>query len=229
MENQLFMRFPKMAAYFFHQINVFNRVGEGDSYLGIEPEECDREFLISFIQSFQPYFSDNEFITFDDLVLKCRSLIIHAEIEYPHTAPNDGLIWWKLRNVSEPYTKFEFGFEHELPKTYQDGDGLSDKLSDSCVSVLESESETEIYFNQISCILKSVEHLKSENKNHKRKFRKMLHNILRDKPFIEKLLSRRMNGDPNRKEIIKDLNDCPGGPILEFRERLSYELINLLY
>ena len=223
MANRTDMRFPKMTALFFHTINVNNRIGKNDTYLGVEPDECDREFLVLFIQSFQPYFSDNEFITFDDLVLKCRSMIIHAEIEYPHTAPHDGLIWWKFRNFSEPYTNFEFEWMHEFPITYQDGNGLSDKHSDSYVSV--PESETEIYLKQISSILKGVEHFNSENKNHKRKFRKMLFNILRDKPFIEKLLSRRMNGDPGRKKIIQDLNDSPRGPIFEFRERLSYVLM----
>ena len=113
---------------------------------------------------------------------------------------------------------------HEFPITYLDGH--SDELLDSHV---KPESQTEINFNQISYILESVEHLKSENKNHKRKFRKMLFNILRDEPLIEKSISRHMSGNPDRKQIIQDLNDCPGGPILEFRERLYSELMNSLY
>ena len=226
MENQILMRFPKMTPIFFQWINEKNRVGDDDSYQGIRPQECDREFLILFIKSFQPNFSANELLTFDDLVLKCQGLIIHAEIEHPHTAPHDGLIWWKFKNLSEPYTKFEFEWMYEFPITYQDGDGLSDELSDSRV---KPESQTEINVNKISYILESVAYLKSENKNHRRKFRKMLHNILRDEPLIERLLSRRMNGHPNRNQIIQDLNDCPGGPILEFRERLYSELMNSIY
>ena len=81
MENQTLMRFPKMTHIFYHWINVKNRVGDDDSYHGIRPQECDRYFLVLFIKSFQPNFSDNEFITFDDLVVKCQGLIIHAEIK----------------------------------------------------------------------------------------------------------------------------------------------------
>ena len=232
MENQICMRFPKITHIFFHWINEKNRVGGDDSYQpywGISPDECDREFLVLFIKSLQPNFTDYEFITFDNLVLKSQSLIIQAEIVSPHTAPHDGLIWWKFRNLSEPYTKIEFDWIHESPLIYQDGEGLSDGLSDSCVSDLKSESNTEIYLNLIRNTLESIQHLKSENKNHKRKFRKMLHNILRDKPVIERLLSRRMNGNPDRKQIIQHLNDSPGGPILEFRKRLSDALINSSY
>ena len=226
MENQTLMRFPKMTHIFYHWINVKNRVGDDDSYHGIRPQECDRDFLVLFIKSFQPNFSDNELITFDDLVVKCQGLIIHAEIEHPHTAPHDGLIWWKFKNLSEPYTKFEFEWMHEFPITYLDGDGPSDEHSDEHV---KPESQTENNFNQISYVLESVGHLNPENKNHKRKFRKMLFNIMRDQPLIERLLSQRMNGNPDRKQIIQDLNDCPGGPILEFRERLYSELMNSIY
>ena len=58
-----------MTPIFYHLINVKNRVGDDDSYQGMRPQECDREFLVLFIKSLQPNFSANE-LTFDDLVLK---------------------------------------------------------------------------------------------------------------------------------------------------------------
>ena len=252
------MKFPKMNAIFFQWINIKKRLGDDESYRGTKPEEADREFLIKFIQSFHPNFTDDEWLTFDDLVLKSKSLIIHAEVEYPHTAPYDGHIWWKFRNLnlSEPNTEFEFDWMHEFPITYIDDVEPSDGHSDFNKSDLKSELGSErksdpdsdedddepsdsdsdydypistqrdmvrhAYFLHVGDTLKYIRNLKSENKEHEKKFGKILREILDDKPYIEMFLSRRMKGDPDREQIIQDLNGSPRGPILEFRERLRY-------
>lgn len=238
------MKFPKMNAIFFHWINVKQRVGDDNSYYGVLPEECDREFLIRFIKSFQPKFSDDDAISFDDLILKSKSLLIHAEIEYPLNAPYHGKIWWKFRDLSEPYIDFEFDFLHELDcdeirgslECEREGEPNTDEDDDENVDSDEFESEKpsasdvlDKLYDDIRDVLKKIEHFKCENKKHERKFLKMLPAIFQKQPFIERWLvySGRMQGNPDRAQIIKDLYGRPGGPILEFRERLSNALWRL--
>ena len=261
MENQSDMKFPKMNSLFLRWIEKSKKYNDDDHYTATSPEKCDREFLLIYIRFFQPKFMDDECITFDDLVLKAKSMIIHSEIEYPLTAPYYGKIFWKIRNASEPMDKFEFEWLHEsgalesdqsytgiddLPENEWEYDSEiesewgsesepesdSDEDDDLIVESVKSDAEPifvarDIYYNEVRKVLTSMDHLELENKKHERKFSKLLRDILQNKPFIKKWLTWRMDGDPDFDQIIQNLSGDPGGPILEFRERLSFALWNI--
>ena len=100
-------KYPKMTNLFEQWIQVMIENDMDDHYTGTEPEKCDREFLLYFIRYFQK-FQDDEAITFDDLVLKVKSLLIFVEHEYAEYGPMNGKIYWKIRNPSDQEGKYEF-------------------------------------------------------------------------------------------------------------------------
>ena len=204
MENQSNMKFRKMNKLFLKWIARANKTGDDDFFFETSPENCDREFLLIYIRFFQPTFTDDEFLSFGDIVLKVKSMIIYSEREYPHTAPYNGKIYWNILNPSDTETKVEFewlhesgalesdesytGFEdlpecdwEELYDTDEDDDLIVDNES---VNSEESESEhpfdseiRDILYDNIREILKSMSIWNAKIKTGEKIFKKTTTNF----------------------------------------------------